>query len=267
MKTHTLLTSTVAATLLLSATPAFAQNVIPTAPAVGATVSASASAGGTGVKASANLTAAKGRADRELTRRIGVLNDLNTKVQAMVKLTADEKASIGNSITSQISSLTTLQTQIDAETDITALKSDVKSITSSYRIFLLVVPQGRIVVAADKIATAATSLASLSAKLQTRITEATGDTAALSASLTDLNAKVADANVQASAAASEVANLTPDNGDSAKLQSNDQAIKDARAKVQAALKDIQGAQQDAHAIVNGLKLSVGAQGSASSSAQ
>jgi len=244
--------------LLTAAVPAFAQNLAPAPISVTGSVNANASAGGVGVSAavSARIATGKSHADQEIDRRVTALNDLNSKVQAMVKLSADEKASIGTAISSQISDLTTLKAKVDADTDITTLKADIKSITASYRIFVLVIPQGRIEVAVDKIATAATTLTTLSGKLQTRIAgaQAAGkDTASLTASLTDMNAKLADANVQASAAASEVANLTPDMGDKTKMQSNDQALKDARAKIQVSLKDLTAARQDAGAIVKGLK--------------
>lgn len=248
------------AALLGAAAPAFAQDVAPAPISVTGTVNANASTGGTSVgvsaKLSARITAAKSHANQEIDRRITILNDMNTKVQAMVKLSADEKTSIASSIAAQVSDLTTLKAKIDADTDIATLKVDIKSITASYRIFALVVPQSRIEVAVDKINTAAESLTTLAGKLQVRITSAQTagkDVASISASLTDMNAKLADANVQASAAASEVANLTPDNGDKTKMQSNEQALKDARSKIQVALKDLAAARQDAGTIVKGLK--------------
>ena len=245
--------------LLLTAVPAFAQSLIgPTPVSITGSADVGANAGGARVSASvsARITTAKSHADQEIERRITALNDMNTKVQAMVRLSADEKTSISTAISNQISTLTTLKAKIDADTDLATLKTDIKSITASYRIFVLIIPQGRIEVAADKIATAVTSLTTLAGKLQTRIADAQAagkDTASLSASLSDMNTKLADANVQASAAASEVANLTPDNGDKTKMQSNDQALKDARAKIQVALKDLATARQDAGSIVTGLK--------------
>jgi len=256
--TQRIFTGISTAAILLVAVPAFAQNT-PPAPAV-LDASVSASVGGASVSAStkveARITTGKNRATQEIDRRVTMLNDLNTKVQGMIKLSADEKASLAASISTQLSAMATLKAKIDADTDITTLKSDIKSITASYRIFMLVIPQGRIQVAVDKVGVAASTLSTLSGKLQTRISSAQAagkDVASLSTSLTDMNAKLADANVQISAAASETASLTPDNGDTTKMQANNQTLKDARGKIQVALKDLQTARQDAGTIVTGLK--------------
>lgn len=235
---------------------------------ISAGAGASVDAGGATVKVDAaieaRITKAKNRAGEEIQRRIDMLNELNTRVQAMAHVSADEKTSISGVVSSQITSLTELKAKIDADTDLATLKTDIQSIAQSYRIFMLVIPSARIDVAADKINTAATAMTALAAKLQTRIAGATGDSAAATAALTDMNAKVADAQVQANAAVSLVANLQPDGGDKAVQTSNTAALKDARAKIQAALKDIKDARQDAHTIVKWLH-EVGASGSASAS--
>lgn len=244
------------AALLLTAIPACAQNIAPTLISVDASANASVGGASVSAKLQARIATAKTHADQEIQRRITMLTDLNTRVQEMNRLSVDQKAGVATSISTEISDLTTLRGRIDSDTDITTLKTDIKSIATSYRVFLLVIPQGRIQVAADKITAAATTLTALAGKLQTRIVTAQAagtDTTTLSASLSDMNATLSDANVQASAAASEVANLTPDNGDATQKQTNDQAIKDARAKIQIALKDVQTARQDAGTIVKGLK--------------
>ena len=68
----------------------------------------------------------------------------------MVKVSANEKTAIANEVQTEISNLTALNTKIQADTDLTTLKTDIQSITEDYRIFMLVIPQGRIEVAADK---------------------------------------------------------------------------------------------------------------------
>jgi hypothetical protein len=262
--------------LLASAAPAFAQNIVPPPPtAATVNVSADASAGTANVtvstKLEARITTGKSRADQEIDRRVTMLNDLNTQVQAMVKVSAAEKTAISDEVSSEVSNLTSLKTKIDADTDIATLKTDIQSITASYRIFMLVIPQGRIEVAADKIATAASSLGALAGKLQTRITSAQAsgsDVTSLSASLTDMNAKLADANVQATAAVSHVSSLTPDNGDKTKMAANNAALKLARADIKVGLQDLQDARKDAGTIVTGLKnLNASTTTSASTSVQ
>lgn len=240
-----------AAATLLIATPAFALSA-------GVGVNASTTVAGTSANAkfAARISTAKNRADQEIERRITNLTDLNTKVQAMVKVSASEKAAIANEVTTEISNLTSLKAKIDADTDITTLKTDIQSIAKSYRIYMLIIPQGRIQVAADRIDSVADALAAFSVKLQTRISadQAAGsDVSAANTALADLTAKVADAKVQANAAVSETVSLTPDNGDTAKMQANQAALKDARAKIQAAMKDLEAARSDAKQIVQLIK--------------
>lgn len=244
--------------IVLFAAPAFAQNVVPPPPTLDASVNANASGAGVsaGAKLQTRITTAQNRANQEIDRRVTALTDLNTKVQAMVKVSATAKANMANEISTQISALGTLKAKIDADTDITTLKTDIGSITASYRIFMLIIPQSRIVVASDKLGTVADSMTAISAKIQTRITAAQSagkDVTSLTTTLSDMNAKLSDANVQSSAAASEVVSLSPDSGDKTKMAANDQALKDARSKLKVAMADLQTARQDITALLAGLK--------------
>lgn len=241
---------------------------------VGTQAAVGVSAGGAtaGAKVSAamqaRITKGKERADQEIDRRINALNELSTKIQAMTKVSDSVKSSIGGTVTAEIGDLTSLKGKIDTDADIDALKTDIKSITQSYRIFMLVIPQGRITVAADKVNTVGASLTDLAGKLQTRISAAQSagtDVTAMNTSLSDMNAKVTDASVQANAAVSAVASLTPDNGDKTKMQSNNAALKDARAKLKAAATDIEAARKDAHSIAQALQ-AAGASANAGASA-
>ncbi len=70
-----------------------------------------ASSSGTGIGTSAatrlaNLIArAKNRADQEITRRLNALNALGTRVNDMVRLSADEKSSLSSTIQGQITAI------------------------------------------------------------------------------------------------------------------------------------------------------------------
>ena len=260
--------------------PAFAQ--ISATGGVGVTVGASTTGGGAGVKVGANasatvhaniITKAVDRASQEITRRIDALNKLSTRVNGMAKLSSSDKANLTSEIQSQIAAMNTLQAQISADTSANAtssLKSDIQSITKSYRIFMLIIPQGALEAAADRVLDVAQSLSTLAGQLQTRITAAQNAGTDMSASVTalaDMNAKIADANTQANAATSAVAGLKPDNGDQTVAQANLAAMKSARSKVQAAQQDLVAARKDAGTIVKALmSLKGSAGGSASSSA-
>jgi hypothetical protein len=226
--------------------------------AVGATTNASVTTGAATVSASASLgtagAKAQQRGDQEIDRRIAALNDLNTRIQAMQKVTDTFKQGIAASITSEVSTLTTLKSKIDADTDLATLKTDIQSITGSYRVFALVLPQGRIAAAADREVTLVSMMSTLGAKLQARI-QAAGQTSASSTAmvaLSDMAAKLQDAQTQAQAAVTASASLTPDNGDKTKMASNTAALKEARKDLQTAQQDLVAARKDAGTIIKAL---------------
>jgi hypothetical protein len=251
---------------------------------LGISASASTTVATGGVKvglsaaANAKLTALvqKGqqRADQEITRRIKALNALSIRVNGMTRLSTDEKSSMSTTIQTQITAMNTLQAQIAtdaAANSTTSLKTDIQSITKSYRIFALVIPQGAIEAASDRVLTVASDLQTISGKLQTRITAAQAAGVNMNTSVTalaDMNAKITDANTQVNAAVSETASLQPDNGDATIQASNTAALKDAHAKIQAAQKDLVAARADAGTIVKALlavKVSVTASSTVSAS--
>jgi hypothetical protein len=253
-----------------AALPAFAQTA-----GLGLGVNASASASVAGIKVGAAVGATLAarikdittRADAEITRRINALNALAGRINEMTRLSATDKTNLSTSIAGQVTAMNTLQAQITADAaanNTSSLKTDVQSIASSYRIFILVLPQGSIEAASDRVLTIVGTMNDLSAKFSTRISAAQAagnDVTAANASLADMNAKVSDANTQATAAASEVVSLTPDNGNATIEASNTAALKDAHSKILAAQQDFLTARADALAIIQdlaGFKVSVGA---------
>ncbi len=242
--------------------PAFAETTL----GVGATTSASIGAGGIQVRGEAGAQArtdiinrAKDRADQEITRRIEALNKLNARVRDMERLSDTDKSGLSATIQSQITLMQSLQTKIsnDADAESTSsLKADIQSITKAYRIYMLIIPQGAIQAAADRILNVTDAMTTLSGKLQTRISDAQtagNDTSAAASALADMNAKIADAKVQVNAAVSETASLQPDNGDQTVMQANVKAMQDARTKIHAAQQDLVTARQDAGTIVKALR--------------
>jgi hypothetical protein len=226
-----------------------------------APVLALAQTGGTAsssVSGAAKLTAletrAKERGDKEIDRRIGALGDLNIRVAAMQRVSDAFKQSLSTMVSTEIANLTALKTKIDADTDSATLKTDIKSITDSYRVFALVLPQGRMAAAADRVATIVTMMGTLGGKLQARIQAAAAgnDVTALNTLLADMGTKLNDAQTQAQAAITASATLQPDGGDKTKMAANDAALKQARADLVAAQKDIATAHKDAGNIIAGL---------------
>ncbi len=238
-------------------------NTTVTTPVAGASASA-----GANVQVSATVTKGIQRGDQEIDRRVTNLNALIARVGQMKNLSDTDKASIAGTLNAQVTALGQLKTKIDADADATTLKADVKSITDSYRIYALIIPQGAIIAAADRVVTVSTTLHLIAAKLTSRIQSAQGagaDVTAANTLFADYNAKVADAQVQAQSAVTAIVPLTPDNGDTKIAASNASTLKAAHAKIQAAQQDLVTARQDATKILAEFQ-KIEASGSASASA-
>lgn len=240
--------------VLLSGTQAHALDINASAPAQAAAAAAASTT--TDTKTTAKLVAAKDRAKQEIARRMKSLSELLGEVQEMKRLTADQKTRILSALQAELTTLTGLSTKIDTDAALEALRADIRSITQSYRIFALVIPKGRIEVAADDIKTATSMYREFIAKLSIRIAELQAggmETASLSTSLSAMGAKISDADLQADQALFSVASLQPHGGDKAIMQGNDAALKAARSALKTAIKDLHGARSDAQAILQGLK--------------
>lgn len=202
------------------------------------------------------IEARKARATAEIDRRVASLNKLEARVTAMVRVSDATKASLKATIDAQIKVLTDLKAKIAADTDEATLKADIQSITKSYRIYMLVMPQGTILAAADRVATTADLMTTLDTKLDARITDAATagkDVTALKSASVDLKAKLEVAKTAAADAVTLSATLKPDNGDATIMASNKKAMDDARAKIKVAQDALKAARKDAETIVKGLK--------------
>lgn len=267
--TTILLRAAAVAVLLGLATPALALSTN-----ANVTITTSAQVGGIGAAGGAStsvqaqgrsLSNAKARADQEIDRRIGNLNNLISRISAMQKVDATFKANLSAQVQTQIRDLTNLKASIDADQETSTLKVEVQSIGKSYRIYALVMPQATLGAAAERSETLVGMFTTLGTKLEARLASST-DTAAVAA-LADFNAKVADAQVQATAVISHIANLQPDNGNKTVMQSNTDALKRARADIRVATQDFVAARHDAQTIMMSLGASASAAATASTTAQ
>lgn len=198
----------------------------------------------------------RNKAQQEIDRRIEGLNKLTSRISEMKKISDESKAKIGNTVQSEILNLTNLKAEILVESDLNALKADVKKVTQSHRIYALVMPQIQILVAADKIKEVADKMTEISGKLQTKIDEAKTlgkDTQAMEAALVDMNKKTADALVKGEAAVLLVSSLVPDQGDQVKFQANKKSLVDARKIIQEGNKNLKDARADTRKIEISLK--------------
>ena len=253
MKNNKILTS-LAATGIVAAL--VATMVVPAfAATINVDVSASTSAKIL-TRQSTNMTTGETRANTAIDARITALNNLSARINDMKNVSASEKSSMTAEIQTELTDMTNLKAKIDADTDAAVLKTDMQSITNSYRIYALILPQDYIAATADRVATIGGLMTTLSSKLQTRISAAATagqNTGAMVSLMTAMNAKVLDATTQASAASSEVVSLNPDQGNATVAASNKAALTDARAKLKISVADLKTARDDAQTIVNDLK--------------
>ena len=171
----------------MAAMPVFAQttSTSPTRAGAAFRARAAANASTTAAREAREVT----NANTEIANRIKALNALETRVNAMQRLSSSEKASLSSQIQAQITAMTDLQSQIatdQSDNNTSSLKTDIQSIAKSYRIYMLIIPQGALAAAADRVLAIANAMTTLSATLQTRITQAQSAGADMSSSISAL---------------------------------------------------------------------------------
>ena len=197
------------------------------------------------------LSNLKQRADNEIKRRIYILNKLLSILAQSKKLSASNIANFTSQMQTNIDSLNTLKTKIDADTDLVTLKTDVKSIISNYYIFAFFLNYVHLNAAFDRATTIMNNMTMVWTKLQTKIAEAKSkgqDVTTLNILLTDMQNKLNDAKSVIASAQGELTDLSfsgyPD---------NKSTLQDARSKLQTVYQDLKTGYQDAKQIVHILK--------------
>ena len=194
------------------------------------------------------------QADSEIDQRTTSLNDIITRINKVQKLSTTNQALLIASVQNEIDQLAALKSKIDAETNAAAAKIDYQSITKSYRIYNLIVPQTRLIIATDKVTSIVSSMNLVAGKIQSRIANISAiNSVTIQQQYSDSIAKINDASTQAAAATSEIIRLFPDQGNTKILQSNMAALADARAKLKTATADLTAARDDFGNIISFLK--------------
>lgn len=108
-------------------------------------------------------------ADTLITNRLSSLNALTTRIQNDTRLSANEKSSITSDIQTDISELTVLKAKIDADTDVTIVRSDEKKIITNYYIYAMFEPKMRLLIVLNDLQTVAANLQALVPQIQNLI--------------------------------------------------------------------------------------------------
>jgi hypothetical protein len=191
------------ATVVTAAGPALAGG--PTGKGVCATAA-------TAVKAGATIETLRAFGDCEIARRMTTLSKLSAKITGSKVLTSSDASTLSGKVSSTRSGLAALKTQIDSETALDVLKTEVRQVATEYRVYLVLVPQVNLVSGADGVAAAKVKFGDVSTKLTARIAAAKAagkDTTAAQASLDAMNAAVAQAAGLAQPLPTALLALTP----------------------------------------------------------
>lgn len=236
--------------LLCSVVPSLAQTTLPAGNTLGRPLKTAVGSSSASLRATIKEDNLRNRGITEIQRRITALNELSTRVNSLKHVSAATKSALLTEIQTEIANLTALQTKIQNDTDQVTLKADVKSIVDSYRIFALFMPKVHLLSGADTLLNVSDKLASLSANLQERVTQAQGagqNVTNLQTLLTSMQTEIADAKVQSAAITAEVTILTPEG-----FPGNKVTLQDARTKLQTGVQDLKTAGQNARQIIQGL---------------
>lgn len=222
-----------------------------TTPGSSTTITSTIPSTNQGIGQQARITNLKTRATTEISRRTTALNILITEVSSMRHLTTTQQSIFTTQVQDEITALTAVQTKINADTDLSSLKTDVQSVIGSYRVFALFIPQIHILNVADRILTVITSIKVLIPKLQTRIQTAQSRGAnltSLQASLTDMQSKLSDTQTQVNNIMTTITPLVPTG-----YPANKTTLQGGRTQLQTAIKDLRTINQDVKSIILGLQ--------------
>ena len=120
----------------------------------------------TATEQATRIATLKTKGDVEISRRLTALADAKGKIQNLTTLTQDDQNALNTEVTNDMTKLKSLRTTLDSETTLTGARTDVQSIISDYRVYVLVLPVARLVEAIDKLTDVENKLTTLQAKIQ-----------------------------------------------------------------------------------------------------
>ena len=148
----------------------------------------------------------------EINRRLALLQRLAGRVAASTTLTSADETALSGEIASATAGLAALGSTIAGETDVVALKADIQKIATDYRVNVLVEPETRLVIAADRLSADYARLATVEQRLVAAIAAATTagkDVSQAQAAYDAMVAKVAEAEGLLGPAVGTILLLTP----------------------------------------------------------
>jgi hypothetical protein len=193
----------------------------------------------TAARAVATVANLRAFGDCEVSRRQTTLTQLAGVVAGSRTLTPADVAALNIDINNTSTELATLKTAIDSEATVVALKATIVQVVNRCRVYVLLVPQVRLTVAAEDVLSLQPHLAQLSSSVASRIAQAKAagkNITAAQTSLDAMNSSLDQAELLAAAWPSRLVSLTPARYDSGAAAPVLQQARVALGKASALLK-------------------------------
>jgi hypothetical protein len=163
------------------------------------------------------LSTIQSRAAKEIDQRLTTLGNLSTQVANSTKLSLADQTSLNAEISSETTGLTTLKTQIAADTTADQASTDEATIFTDYRVYAVVVSKVGLLTIADNQQTIEAKLTTLAQNLQVKITDDQTDgksstsVAAAQTELTSMTSQITDAHQISTTIENDVSPVLPSN--------------------------------------------------------
>jgi hypothetical protein len=187
------------------------------------------------------LDTLRSRCEQAVDPRVSALEAAGTVLAQAKAVTTDHRSALSSILTGDETALQALKTKIQSDPDLATLTADCRSIFTDYRVFALVLPRTRLVAAADIAGAAADRLTTVADALDAAIAKAHSagrDTAAATADLAAMRAKIDAGRTAAGGVAGQIMGLTP-----ADWNANHDVLAPARQSLRTARADL-GAARD-----------------------
>ena len=193
----------------------------------------------------ARLSYVRARVDAAVQARELTISQLTRVLAARTHITDGHRATLSSTYTADASGLRTVDAKVQADTACAQAVTDGRTVVTSFRVYLLLVPQTHLAAAADTGSYAAGQLAAVEPKAQAAIDALTDPTtkAAAQAKLDDLKTRVGAAQSNLAGVADGALSLVP-----ADIPAAEPTLAGYRAKVVSAHAALTQAVADAKAL-------------------
>lgn len=173
------------------------------------------------------------RAILEIDRRIAALTNSLNRLDAVTLLTADAIANERTQIQTEIQNLSSLKSQIQSETNSTALQPLVSQVTSSLNFYAVFVPKVMVITTAERLITVSDLLASVQTRLLEMAVSSGQDISDVETLLVDAQEQIAQGRASAESAIETVSALETEGypGNRTALQSARADLVEARTSL------------------------------------